>query len=82
MDNLAIFMDSPTRKPAPVAEKTRVALRFLLRRPSLFAIPKAGRIPHVEDNAAAGALALSATELARIDAAFPRGRQRRGVPML
>jgi len=64
------------------ASPRQVALRFLLRRPSLFAIPKAGRIPHVEDNAAAGALALSATELARIDAAFPRGRQRRGVPML
>ncbi len=60
----------------------QVALRFLVRRPSLFAIPKAGRIPHVEDNAAAAGLTLSGAELARIDAAFPLGRRRRGVPTL
>jgi diketogulonate reductase-like aldo/keto reductase len=51
-----------------------------VRLPALFAIPKAGRIAHVEDNAAAGGLGLSDAELARIDAAFPRGRRRRGVP--
>jgi diketogulonate reductase-like aldo/keto reductase len=64
------------------ASPRQVALRFLVRRPALFAIPKAARLAHVEDNAGAATLALSDAELARIDAAFPRGRRRRGVPML
>jgi diketogulonate reductase-like aldo/keto reductase len=64
------------------ATPRQVALRFLVRRPSLFAIPKAARIAHVEDNAGAAALVLSDAETARIDAAFPRGRRRRGVPTL
>lgn len=51
----------------------QVALRFLIRRPSLFAIPKASREAHARDNAAAASLKLSAEELARIDAAFPVG---------
>jgi diketogulonate reductase-like aldo/keto reductase len=51
----------------------QVALRFLVRRPSLFAIPKAATVAHVEENAAAGELQLSDAELARIDAAFPPG---------
>jgi len=64
------------------ATPRQVALRFLVRRPSLFTIPKAARLEHVIDNAGAGALELSEHELARIDAAFPRGRRRRGVPTL
>ncbi len=60
----------------------QVALRFLVRRPSLFAIPKAGRVAHVEDNAAAGTLALTDDDLARLDAAFPRRGRRRGVATL
>ncbi len=49
-----------------------VTLRFLLREPGTFAIPKAADARHVEDNATAGALELSADELKRLDAAFPR----------
>ena len=64
------------------ATPRQVALRFLLRRPSLFAIPKAGRIAHVEDNAAADTVTLSPDELERIDVAFPRGKRRGGVPTL
>ena len=60
----------------------QVALAFLLRHPSLFAIPKASRVEHVEDNAAACRLVLSADDLLRIERAFPRGRRRRGVPSL
>jgi diketogulonate reductase-like aldo/keto reductase len=60
----------------------QVALAFLLRRPSLFAIPKASRSEHVEENAAAGDLVLSEDEARRIDEAFPRGRRRPGVPTL
>ena len=60
----------------------QVALAFLLRFPSLFAIPKASRAEHAAENAAAADLALTADELARIDEAFPRGRRRPGVPTL
>ena len=49
----------------------QVALGFLTRRASLFAIPKASNPEHAEENAGAGALHLSEAELARIDAAFP-----------
>ena len=64
------------------ATARQIALAFLVRRPALFAIPKAARLAHVEDNAGAATITLSDDELARIDAAFPRGRRRRGVPML
>jgi diketogulonate reductase-like aldo/keto reductase len=49
-----------------------VALRFLLRDPGSFVIPKASSVEHVEENAAAGDLQLSAEELSKIDAAFSR----------
>jgi diketogulonate reductase-like aldo/keto reductase len=60
----------------------QVALRFLVRDPNVFAIPKASRAGHALENAAAAELALSADEIARIERAFPRGRKRRGVPMI
>jgi diketogulonate reductase-like aldo/keto reductase len=60
----------------------QVALRFLTRHESLFAIPKAARIEHTEENAGAGALVLGKAELARIDAAFPLGKRPRSLPML
>jgi diketogulonate reductase-like aldo/keto reductase len=59
----------------------QVALAFLVRRPSLFAIPKAADVAHTADNAAAGALTLSKVELDRIDRAFPLGPRPRGLPM-
>lgn len=64
------------------ATARQVALAFLTRRASVFAIPKAGRIAHVEDNAGALDLVLSEADLARIDAAFPRGRKPASLPML
>ena len=60
----------------------QVALRFLLRRPSLFAIPKAAAADHVADNAAAAALRLTAAEIGAIDAAFALGPRRGGLPMI
>ena len=60
----------------------QVALAFLVHGDALFAIPKASRVAHVLDNAGAGEIELTADELARIDEAFPRGRPRRGVPMI
>jgi diketogulonate reductase-like aldo/keto reductase len=64
------------------ATARQVALRFLLRHPEVFVIPKASSIAHVAENAGAATLELSAAELARIDAAFPRGKPRRGLPMV
>lgn len=64
------------------ATPRQVALASLVRRPSVFAIPKASVSEHVEENVVAGDLALSPEEIARIDAAFPRGRRQRDLPML
>ncbi len=60
----------------------QVALRFLARRPSVFVIPKASSVAHVEDNVAADGVALGAAEIARLEEAFPLGRRRRGVATL
>lgn len=64
------------------ASPRQVALAFLTRSASVFAIPKAGTQAHVEDNAGALRLSLSDADLARIDAAFPRGRKPSSLPML
>ena len=64
------------------ATARQVALRFLLRHPETFVIPKASTMEHLLDNAAALKLRLSAAELERIDAAFPRGAPPRGLPMI
>ena len=64
------------------ATARQVALACLVRRPSLFTIPKASTPEHVGENAGAGDLALSAEEVGRIDAAFALGSRRRGLPML
>jgi diketogulonate reductase-like aldo/keto reductase len=64
------------------ATPRQVALRFLTRRDSLFATPKASNPEHAKENAGAGALDLSAAELAQIDAAFPLGPRPRSLPML
>ena len=52
-----------------------VALAFLIRDPSVFAIPKASNIEHVEANAKAGDLKLSREEIDVIDAAFPKRKR-------
>lgn len=64
------------------AAPRQVALAALARRPSTFVIPKASSVAHARDNAAAADLVLTPDDLARIDAAFPRGREPRGLPMI
>jgi len=64
------------------ATPRQIALRFLLRDPIVLTIPKASRVAHVEENAGAAAVVLDDADVARLDAAFPRGRRRRGVPSL
>ena len=64
------------------ATPRQVALSFLARRPSVFAIPKAATTVHAVDNAGALHLKLSADDLARIEKVFPRGPEPRSLPML
>jgi len=63
------------------ATARQVALAFLVRAAPLFTIPKASAPEHAAENAGAGDLRLSETEIARIDTAFPVGRPR-ALPML
>jgi diketogulonate reductase-like aldo/keto reductase len=63
------------------ATPRQVALRFLLRNPEVFVIPKASDIAHVTENAGASTFELSDAEIAKIDAAFPLGRAPRELPM-
>ncbi len=64
------------------ATPRQVALRFLLRHPEVFVIPKASAVAHVEENAGAAALELSDADIAAIEAAFPLGKAPRGLPMI
>ena len=64
------------------ATPRQVALRFLLRWPNLFVIPKASSPEHAEENAGAGKLRLTAEELERIDRAFPLGPKPRALPTI
>lgn len=57
-----------------------VALAFLVRRGSLFTIPKATTLAHVEENAAAGQITLSEREIVELDLAFPLGAPRSRLP--
>ncbi|MBV8489058.1 MAG: aldo/keto reductase [Candidatus Eremiobacteraeota bacterium] len=54
------------------ATPRQVILAFLTREPNAFAIPKASRVEHVEENAGAGDLRLDPSDVAAIDEAFPR----------
>lgn len=64
------------------ASPRQVALAFLVRRPSLFAIPKASNAGHAAENARAGTVRLTEADMARIDQAFPKGPRPRELPML
>ena len=60
----------------------QVALAFLTRRPSRFAIPKAANAGSRRGQCRRRRPRLSEAEIAGIDAAFPRGPKPRGLPML
>ena len=64
------------------ATARQVALAFLVRQPSTFAIPKAARVDHVVEMAAAADLVLTDDENARIDAAFRLPARSGPLPML
>jgi diketogulonate reductase-like aldo/keto reductase len=64
------------------ATPRQIALSFLTRATTVFAIPKASAAEHAAENAAAGDITLTKDEIAALDAAFPRGPKPRGLPML
>lgn len=64
------------------ASARQVALAFLVRRRSVFAIPKASHPAHTEDNAAAARLRLTEEDLSRLEDAFPTGPMQRELPVV
>jgi diketogulonate reductase-like aldo/keto reductase len=64
------------------ATPRQIALSFLTRETTVFAIPKASSAEHATENAAAGDLVLDESEVVALDKAFPRGAKPRGLPML
>jgi diketogulonate reductase-like aldo/keto reductase len=64
------------------ATPRQVALAFLTRGKGVLAIPKAAQATHVDENAGAGRVVLSADDVTRLDKAFPLGPKGRGLPML
>lgn len=64
------------------ATPRQIALAFLTRHHSVFTIPKAASVAHVEENAAAATIRLDASALARLEQAFPPGRKPASLPML
>ncbi|RJO65092.1 MAG: aldo/keto reductase [Myxococcales bacterium] len=64
------------------ATPRQAALAWLLRHDGSFAIPKASSLAHVEENAGAGELVLSESDLAMIDLAFPLGKPPKTLPII
>jgi diketogulonate reductase-like aldo/keto reductase len=64
------------------ASPRQIALSFLTRETTVFTIPKAASAEHALDNAAAGDIALSASDISALEKAFPRGPKPHHLPML
>jgi len=64
------------------ATPAQLALAWLLAREDVIAVPKAGSPAHVRDNRAALDLRLTAADLNRLDALFPKPRGRVALEML
>lgn len=64
------------------ASPARIALAWLLSRPGILPIPKAGSVRHVQDNRAAADLKLSDEDIAQLERSFPCPTARRGLEML
>ncbi|PLC50938.1 oxidoreductase [Pollutimonas subterranea] len=67
---------------AHAATPQQIALAFLTRASSVFAIPKAIQPLHLEQNAAAADITLSSDEITRLELAFPRGARPRFLPVI
>jgi diketogulonate reductase-like aldo/keto reductase len=60
----------------------QLALAWLLHQDGVVAIPKAGRLDHLRENAAALEIKLSKDDLAALDRAFPPPKKRKPLEML
>ncbi len=78
LDNPALVAIARARN---IASAT-VALAWVLRQPGVIAIPKASQVAHVEANAVAQDLTLTADELAVLDKVFPPPRRKAPLGML
>lgn len=79
------LLDNPHLREVAVglgATPAQVALAWVLRHEHVLAIPKAGRVAHVQENRAAAELHLSTTDLAALEAAFPRPSKHLPLEML
>jgi len=59
-----------------------VAIAWTMRHPNVVSIPKAARLEHVSENAAAASLALDPSDLVALDAAFPPPKRKLPLGML
>jgi diketogulonate reductase-like aldo/keto reductase len=64
------------------ATPAQVALAWVLRRPGVMAIPKAGDVDHVRENHAALQIELAPEDLAELDGAFPPPTDKRPLEMI
>jgi diketogulonate reductase-like aldo/keto reductase len=60
----------------------QIAIAWTLRQPGVVSIPKAAKLAHVRENAAAWEISLSVEDIAELDAAFPPPRRKRPLAML
>jgi len=77
------------RNPALAAVAARqgkspaqIAIAWTLRQPGVISIPKAAKLSHVRENAAAREITLSPEDDAALDEAFPPPRRKRPLAML
>jgi len=64
------------------ATAAQIALAWVLRQPSLIAIPKASTESHVRDNAASLKIKLTKEDLAELDREFPPPKSKKSLPVL
>jgi diketogulonate reductase-like aldo/keto reductase len=60
----------------------QIALAFVLAQPNVIAIPKAGTVAHVQENAEAADIVLTPEDRAALDAAFPPPRRKTHLEMI
>jgi diketogulonate reductase-like aldo/keto reductase len=60
----------------------QIALAWVMRRPDVIAIPKAGRAGHVRENRKAADIVLDEHDLAAIDAAYPPPKRKKPLEMI
>jgi diketogulonate reductase-like aldo/keto reductase len=84
LEQARLLDDSSLRRIAHAYSATpaQIALAWVLRNDGVIAIPKAGTADHVKQNLAALDIALSASDLAALDRAFPPPTTKRPLEMI